>query len=262
MPKKFPAHWWTQAKPPPPARPCVRLALLPNLPHPWRMTDFIFPIPTPSIKISGRSERFAVRRIFCVGRNYAEHAREFGNDERDPPFFFTKPADAVVPSGAALTYPSLTQDLHHEAELVVAIGTGGRDILAKDATSHIFGFACGNDLTRRDLQAVAKSQRRPWDMSKAFDESAVIGEIVPGQSLSPDAAIRCRVDGQLRQNAKIGDMTWPVADVIAALSNHVSLAAGDLIMTGTPAGVGPVAKGQTCCVEIDGLPEAKFRYAV
>jgi fumarylpyruvate hydrolase len=226
------------------------------------MTDFIFPIPTPSIKISGRSERFAVRRIFCVGRNYAEHAREFGNDERDPPFFFTKPADAVVPSGAALTYPSLTQDLHHEAELVVAIGTGGRDILAKDATSHIFGFACGNDLTRRDLQAVAKSQRRPWDMSKAFDESAVIGEIVPGQSFSPDAAIRCRVDGQLRQNAKIGDMTWPVADVIAALSNHVSLAAGDLIMTGTPAGVGAVAKGQTCCVEIDGLPEAKFRYTV
>ena len=262
MPKKFPAHWWTQAKPPPPARPCVRLALLPNLPHPWRMTDFIFPIPTPSIKISGRSERFAVRRIFCVGRNYAEHAREFGNDERDPPFFFTKPADAVVPSGAALTYPSLTQDLHHEAELVVAIGTGGRDILAKDATSHIFGFACGNDLTRRDLQAVAKSQRRPWDMSKAFDESAVIGEIVPGQSFSPDAAIRCRVDGQLRQNAKIGDMTWPVADVIAALSSHVSLAAGDLIMTGTPAGVGAVAKGQTCCVEIDGLPEAKFRYTV
>ena len=262
MPKKFPAHWWTQAKPPPPARPCVRLALLPNLPHPWRMTDFIFPIPTPSIKISGRSERFAVRRIFCVGRNYAEHAKEFGNDERDPPFFFTKPADAVVPSGAALTYPSLTQDLHHEAELVVAIGTGGRDILAKDATSHIFGFACGNDLTRRDLQAVAKSQRRPWDMSKAFDESAVIGEIVPGQSFSPDAAIRCRVDGQLRQNAKIGDMTWPVADVIAALSSHVSLAAGDLIMTGTPAGVGAVAKGQTCCVEIDGLPEAKFRYTV
>jgi fumarylpyruvate hydrolase len=226
------------------------------------MTDFIFPIPTPSIKISGRSERFAVRRIFCVGRNYAEHAREFGNDERDPPFFFTKPADAVVPSGAALTYPSLTQDLHHEAELVVAIGTGGRDILAKDATSHIFGFACGNDLTRRDLQAVAKSQRRPWDMSKAFDESAVIGEIVPGQSFSPDAAIRCRVDGQLRHNAKIGDMTWPVADVIAALSSHVSLAAGDLIMTGTPAGVGAVAKGQTCCVEIDGLPEAKFRYTV
>jgi len=226
------------------------------------MTDFIFPIPTPSIKISGRPERFAVRRIFCVGRNYAEHAKEFGNDERDPPFFFTKPADAVVPSGAALTYPSLTQDLHHEAELVVAIGTGGRDILAKDAASHIFGFACGNDLTRRDLQAVAKSQRRPWDMSKAFDESAVIGEIVPGQSFSPDAAIRCRVDGQLCQNAKIGDMTWPVADVIAALSSHVTLAAGDLIMTGTPAGVGAVAKGQTCCVEIDGLPEAKFRYAV
>jgi len=240
----------------------VRLALLPNLPHPWRMTDFIFPIPTPSIKISGRPERFAVRRIFCVGRNYAEHAREFGNDERDPPFFFTKPADAVVPSGATMTYPSLTQDLHHEAELVVAIGTGGRDIIAKDAASHIFGFACGNDLTRRDLQAVAKSQRRPWDMSKAFDESAVIGEIVPGQSFSPDAAIRCRVDGQLRQNAKIGDMTWPVADVIAALSSHVTLAAGDLIMTGTPAGVGPVARGQTCCVEIDGLPEAKFRYTV
>lgn len=222
----------------------------------------MFPIRAHSVEISGRAERFAVRRIFCVGRNYAEHAKEFGNDECDPPFFFTKPADAIVPSGAVLAYPSLTQDLHHEAELVVAIGVGGRNITAKTAASKIFGFASGNDLTRRDLQTDAKSQRRPWDMSKAFDESAVIGEIVPGQSFSPDAAIRCRVDGQLRQNAKIGDMTWPVADVIAALSNHVSLAAGDLIMTGTPAGVGPVAKGQTCCVEIDGLPEAKFRYAV
>ena len=226
------------------------------------MTNFIFRIPAPSVEISSRTERFAVRRIFCVGRNYAEHAREFGNDERDPPFFFTKPADAIVPSGAALTYPSLTQDLHHEAELVVAIGTGGRDIAAKDAASHIFGFACGNDLTRRDLQAVAKSQRRPWDMSKAFDESAVIGAIVPGQSIAPEAAIRCHVDGQLRQNAKIGDMTWPIADVIAALSTHVTLAAGDLIMTGTPAGVGPVARGQSCRVEIDGLPDAEFRYTV
>lgn len=226
------------------------------------MTDFMFPIPAPSIEISGRAERFAVRRIFCVGRNYAEHAKEFGNDERDPPFFFTKPADAIVPSGAVLTYPSLTQDLHHEAELVVAIGAGGRNITAESAASHIFGFATGNDLTRRDLQADAKSHRRPWDMSKAFDESAVIGTIVPGQSISPDAAIRCHVDEQLRQNAKIGDMTWPISEVIAALSRYVALAAGDLIMTGTPAGVGPVAQGQSCRVEIDGLPEAEFRYAV
>ena len=197
-----------------------------------------------------------------MGRNYAEHAKEFGNDECDPPFFFTKPADAIVPSGAVLAYPSLTQDLHHEAELVVAIGLGGRNITAETAASKTFGFASGNDLTRRDLQTDAKSQRRPWDMSKAFDESAVIDRIVPGQSISPDAAIRCHEDGQLRQNAKIGDMTWPISDVIAALSCYVALAAGDLIMTGTPAGVGPVAQGQSCRVEIEGLPEAEFRYTV
>ena len=226
------------------------------------MTDFMFPIRVHSVEISGRAERFAVRRIFCVGRNYAEHAKEFGNDECDPPFFFTKPADAIVPSGAVLAYPSLKQDLHHEAELVVAIGVGGRNITVETAASKIFGFASGNDLTRHDLQTDAKSQRRPWDMSKAFDESAVIGTIVPGQSISPDAAIRCHVDGQLRQNAKIGDMTWPISDVIAALSCYVALAAGDLIMTGTPAGVGPVAQGQSCRVEIEGLPEAEFRYTV
>jgi fumarylpyruvate hydrolase len=164
---------------------------------------FYFSHPDASVKISSQTERFAVRRIFCVGRNYAEHAKDFSNDERDPPFFFTNPADAIMASGAALTYPGLTQDLHHEAELAVAIGTGGRDIIAKDAASHIFGFAYSNDLTRRDLQAVAKSQRRPWDMSKIFDESAVINAIIPGQSISPDAAIRCRVDGRLRQNAKL-----------------------------------------------------------
>jgi fumarylpyruvate hydrolase len=197
-----------------------------------------------------------------VGRNYGQHAKEFGNDERDPPFFFTKPADAIVPSGTVLAYPSLTQDLHHEAELVVAIGAGGRNITAESAASHIFGFVTGNDLTRRDLQADAKSQRRPWNMYKALDESALIGAIVPGQSISPDAAIRCHMDEQLRQNAKIGDMTWPISEVIAALSSYVALAAGDLIMTGTPAGVGPVAQGQSCRVEIDELPEAEFCYAV
>ena len=218
----------------------------------------MFPIRAHSVEISGRTERFAVQRIFCVGRNYAEHAKEFSNDECDPPFFFTKPADAIVPSGAALTYPSLTQDLHHEAELVIAIGKGGRDIAAKDAASHIFGFACGNDLTRRDLQAVAKSQRRPWDMSKAFDESAVIGAIVPGQSIAPEAAIRCHVDGQMRQNAKIGDMTWPIADVIAALSTHVALAPGDLIMTGTPAGVGQWRGVRAATLKLMDCPTQSF----
>ena len=189
MHRKFPACWSIQAK----AQTSPgqghrihnkeRLALVANLPHPWRMINFMFPIQAPSVKISGRTERFAVRRIFCVGRNYAEHAKEFGNDERDPPFFFTKPADAIVPSGTVLAYPSLTQDLHHEAELVVAIGAGGRNITAESAASHIFGFVTDNDLTRRDLQADAKSQRRPLDMSKAFDESALIGAIVPGQSI-------------------------------------------------------------------------------
>ncbi|MGB3279286.1 MAG: fumarylacetoacetate hydrolase family protein [Pseudorhodobacter sp.] len=202
--------------------------------------------------------RFPVRRIFCVGRNYAEHAREMGHDPNaEPPFFFTKPADAVVQSGATIPYPPATEDLHHEAELVVAIGVGGANIAPEAALSHVWGYAAGNDLTRRDLQAAAKAARRPWDMAKGFDNSAVIGPLHRAQDGAvPLGRIRCLVDGVLRQDADLAEMIWPVEAIIAYLSGLVTLAPGDLIMTGTPAGVGPIKPGETCVIEIDGLSPA------
>ena len=219
--------------------------------------DYVFaPLPPPSLPVEGRGARFPLRRILCVGRNYAEHAREMGHDpDREPPFFFTKPADALVQHGSTIPYPPMTADLHHEAELVVAIGTGGQDIAAEGALAHVFGYAAGNDLTRRDLQAAAKAARRPWDMAKGFDASAVIGTIRPGTTL-PEGRIRCIVAGETRQEAALSDMIWPVAEVIAHLSRLITLAPGDLIMTGTPAGVGPIRAGETCVVEIDGLAPA------
>ena len=217
------------------------------------MAGFVFALPpVASVAVTGTDSRFPVRRIFCVGRNYAEHAREMGHDpDAEPPFFFTKPADAVVESGARIPYPMATADLHHEAELVVAIGRPGAEA---DALSLVFGYAAGNDLTRRDLQAAAKAARRPWDMSKGFDQSAVIGAIRPGAA--PTGRIRCLVDGRVTQTADLADMIWPVPGIIAHLSRLVALAPGDLIMTGTPAGVGPIAKGETCVVEVDGLQPA------
>ena len=217
------------------------------------------PPPQPSLPVLGGG-RFPVRRIFCVGRNYADHAREMGHDpDAEPPFYFTKPADAVVESGATIPYPPATQDLHHEAELVVALAKGGADISEADAPSHIFGYAAGNDLTRRDLQAQAKAARRPWDMSKGFDASAVVGLIHPGP-LSDDA-ITCHVDGRLTQQARLSDMIWPVPAIIAHLSRLVTLAPGDLIFTGTPAGVGPLTPGQTCTVTVQGLTPATVTIA-
>ena len=221
----------------------------------------VFVIPAPeqaSIAVDGTDARFAVRRIFCVGRNYAEHAREMGHDpDAEPPFFFTKPADAVVQSGAAIPFPAQTQDLHHEAELVVAIGVGGSDIPVSAALAHVWGYAAGNDLTRRDMQAAAKAARRPWDMSKGFDQSAVIGALHRAENGAvPQGRIRCLVDGEMRQDADLAEMIWPVEGIIAHLSALVALAPGDLIMTGTPAGVGPITAGQVCVVEIDGLSPA------
>ena len=224
------------------------------------MKNLAFHIPTASLVISSSTLRFPVRRIFCVGRNYSEHAKEFGNDERDPPFFFTKPADAIVQSGTTIPYPPKTEDVHHEAELVVAIGIGGSNITIQRAMTHIFGFAAGNDLTRRDLQATAKSLRRPWDMSKGFDNSAIIGPILQQNHIPDEAIIRCLVDGEVRQTGQLAQMTWSTSDIIATLSSYLTLAPGDLIMTGTPAGVGPVAPGETCTVEIDGLSPAVFTY--
>ena len=215
------------------------------------------PAPTPSVAVAGSSARFAVRRIFCVGRNYAEHAREMGHDpSAEPPFFFTKPGDAVVDSGASIPYPSATADLHQEAELVVALGKAGSFVAEDQALALIWGYAAGNDLTRRDLQAEAKAARRPWDMAKGFDNSAVVGALRPADQGVPAGRIRCLVDGRVTQDADLAEMIWPVAGIIAHLSRLVALRAGDLIFTGTPAGVGPIARGERCEVQIDGLEPA------
>ena len=225
------------------------------------MVALVFPaLPTVTLAVTGRPERFPVRRIFCVGRNYAEHAREMGADpEAEPPFFFTKPADAIVESGSRIPYPPATTNLHHEGELVVAIGKGGAMVSERDAPNLIWGHAAGNDLTRRDLQAEAKASRRPWDMAKGFDKSAVVGAVRPGPL--PEATLRCSVNGTTRQQAKLSDMIWTPAAIIAALSRMVSLSPGDLIFTGTPAGVGPLNRGDTCKVEIEGLQSATVTIA-
>lgn len=217
--------------------------------------------PRPvTLPVHGSDARFAVRRIFCVGRNYAEHSREMGGDpSREAPFFFTKPADAVVLSGSTIPYPPMTADLHHEAELVVAIGTGGADIALADAPAHIWGHAAGNDLTRRDLQAQAKAARRPWDMAKGFDHSAVIGALHAGPLA--DGAITCTVGTRETQRARLSDMIWSVPEIIAELSRYVTLQPGDLIFTGTPAGVGPILRGEVCTVTIEGLTPASITLA-
>ena len=222
------------------------------------MSFVIPPMETPSIAIADSDDRFPVRRIFCVGRNYAAHAREMGRDpDREPPFFFTKPADAVVADGATIPYPPQTENLHYEAELVVAIGAGGRDIPADRALEHVWGYAVGNDLTRRDMQNDAKELRRPWDLSKGFDRSAVIGALVPAGAIGHPSGgrISLSVNGALKQDGDLGEMIWPVADVVAFLSESVELAPGDLIMTGTPAGVGALVPGDTCVVAIEGIGE-------
>lgn len=217
-------------------------------------------LAVPTVAIAGTALRFPVRRIFCVGQNYAEHTREMGGDPtRQAPFFFTKPADAVVESGAVLPFPVATADLHHEVELVVALASGGSDIAVADAPRHIFGYAVGIDLTRRDLQAVAKAAGRPWDMAKGFDNSAPVGPITPG--VPPDAAaISLSVDGETRQSGNIDQMIWSVAEIIAALSRLVALAPGDLIFTGTPAGVGPILRGQAVVGHLAGVAPVEIRF--
>ncbi len=215
----------------------------------------------PSIAIAGSTDRFPVRRIFCVGQNYADHAREMGNDpNRQQPFFFGKPADAVVDNGATLPFPVRTNDLHHEVELVVALSAGGRDIDAKDATGLIWGSAVGIDLTRRDLQAEAKKSGRPWDMAKGFDRSAPIGALTPGAP-PETGAIVLSIDGETKQSGDLSMMIWSVAEVIAVLSTYVELAPGDLIFTGTPAGVGPIRAGQRVRAEIAGLGTLEVAFA-
>lgn len=221
--------------------------------------SYVFPpLPVPTVAVAGSAALLPVRRIFCVGRNYAAHAREMGKDpEREPPFFFTKPADAVVASGESVAYPPETENFHYEAELVVAIGRAGRDIARDAALSHVFGYAVGNDLTRRDLQLAARDKGRPWDFGKAFDRSAVIGPVHPAETVGhPDKGfIRLAVNGEIRQDADLSELIWSVPEIISILSHSIALRPGDLIMTGTPAGVGPLAPGDICTVAIEGLGE-------
>lgn len=219
--------------------------------------EFIFPPPPcPSVAIAQDARRFPVRRIFCIALNYAAHAREMGKEPAkggESPVFFAKPADAVVESGATIPYPTLTNDLHHEIELVVALGRGGADIPAAEALDCVFGYAAGVDLTRRDLQTAARNAGRPWDMSKGFDHSAPIGAIRPVAEIGhpTHGRIALAVNGILRQAGDLGDLIWSVPEIIAALSKNVALAPGDLIFTGTPSGVGPLIPGDRVDGEVE-----------
>ncbi|WKB53537.1 fumarylacetoacetate hydrolase family protein [Eleftheria terrae] len=222
--------------------------------------DDVIPAPlVPRVPVAGGAGAFPVHRIYCVGRNYVEHAIEMGHTGREAPFFFMKPADAVlvVADGQAgeLPYPPLTSNLHHELELVVAIGKGGRDIAPADALAHVWGYAVGLDMTRRDLQNEMKKQGRPWCIGKAFEASAPIGPITPAAAVPGihDAAIELRVNGELRQSSRTGKLIWSVAEVIAHLSAAWTLAPGDLIFSGTPEGVGAVVAGDRLEGRIDGL---------
>jgi fumarylpyruvate hydrolase len=220
------------------------------------MTDFAFSPPaTPSVAVAGSSERFPVHRIYCIGLNYADHIREFGRDpEGSPPVFFMKPADAVVANGAPVPYPPATGNFHYEIELVVAIGRAGRELAPEQALGHVFGYAAGNDLTRRDLQKAAKGRGEPWDTAKGFDHSAPVGAIRPA-SLGHVARGRIwlSVNGETRQQSDISQMLWDVPHIIAALSKLYALRPGDLIFTGTPAGVGPLKAGDRLEGGVEGL---------
>ena len=215
------------------------------------------PPPQASLAVQGSSDRFPVRRIFCVGRNYEAHVVEMGNDTREPPFFFTKPADAARDTPCTVPYPPLTEDLHFESELIIAIGKGGSDIAEADVMDHIWGASAGIDLTRRDLQAEAKKMGRPWDWGKAFDNSAPIAPIRPMAEV-PSVEIGriwLAVNGEMRQEADLRDMIWSVREHTATLSRAVTLAPGDIIMTGTPAGVGAVVPGDVLTGGVDGIAE-------
>jgi fumarylpyruvate hydrolase len=219
------------------------------------MTDFAFPAAVPSVAIAGSDQRFPVHRIYCVGRNYADHAREMGSDpQREPPVFFMKPADAVVATEVVIPYPARTSNLHHEIELVVAIGRAGRDIPRERALEYVFGYAAGNDLTRRDLQQASKQKGLPWDTGKGFDCSAPVGAVRPAsRGHVSKGRIWLSVNGQLRQESDVSEMLWSVPEIIAELSSLFALKPGDLIYTGTPAGVGVLQPGDRLEGGIEGL---------
>jgi fumarylpyruvate hydrolase len=214
--------------------------------------------------VEGEAGGFPVRRILCVGRNYADHVREMGGDPKsEPPIFFTKPADAIVPSGSTVAYPPQTGNLHHEVELVVAVHRACVNIAAEQALQHVFGYAVGNDLTRRDLQNQARERRLPWDMSKGFDASAQIGAIRPAEQFGApqDQRIWLKVNGQTRQQSTLAGMIWSVPEILATLSTFIALQPGDLIYTGTPDGVGPLQHGDHVTAGIDGVEDLEFRIA-
>jgi fumarylpyruvate hydrolase len=225
------------------------------------------PPPQAAIPISGTDQSFPVRRIYCVGRNYVEHAKEMGFTGREPPFFFMKPPDALVfvPEGSTgeMPYPQVTRDLHHEIELVVAIGKGGRNIAAADAAAHVFGYAVGLDMTRRDLQGEAKKTGRPWEVGKAFDHSAPIGPIVPAAEAGDpaNADIRLDVNGKTRQSSNVSKLIWNIPETIEHLSALWELAPGDLIFTGTPEGVAAVVKGDLLQGSVAGVGTLAVRLA-
>ncbi len=212
------------------------------------MSAYVITPPAPvTLAVAGTQARFPVGRLFCVGRNYAAHAREMGASGREPPFFFMKPASAVLPGGGSMDYPPLTSDLHHEVELVVALGEGGS----------VFGYAVGLDLTRRDIQAAAKKDGKPWEMGKVFDHAAPVGTLVPAAAV-PDidrGRIVLTVNGQVRQEGDLSEMIWTVPEIIAELSRHLTLLPGDLIFTGTPSGVGPIQRGDRLLGTVDGVGE-------
>lgn len=226
------------------------------------MTEFVISPPAiPAVAVAGSSACFPIRRVFCVGRNYAAHAREMGNDPtREPPFFFMKPADAVVPATGEIPYPTLTSNLHHEVELVVALGQGGKDIAAADALQLVWGYGVGVDLTRRDIQEEAKKMSRPWDWAKGFDASAPCSAIHPISVVGhpKNGEIWLTVNGVLKQVGDLQDMIWPIADVISYISQAIELASGDLIYTGTPAGVGPLQPGDEVRGGVQGVADFKF----
>ena len=230
--------------------------------------SYVFePAPAPSVPVAGRAERFPVHRIYCVGRNYVEHAKEMGFTGREPPFFFLKPADAalVVPAGetGTMAYPSLTKDLQHEIELVVCIGKGGKNIASANAKQHIFGYAVGLDMTRRDLQGEMKKLGRPWCIGKAFEQSAPIGPIVPAAQAGDveNAEIWLQVNGKDRQRSTVSKLIWNIGETIEHLSKAWELQPGDLIYSGTPEGVAPVASGDTLVGGVKGVGELRVKIA-
>jgi len=224
------------------------------------LSALLFDLPArPAVPVEGEAAGFPVRRILCVGRNYAAHRREMGGDDRDPPFFFAKPADAVAPPGAAVPYPPMTADLHHEIELVAALGKGGADVSPAQALELVLGYAVGVDLTRRDLQSAARAKGQPWDAAKGFDASAPISAIRRWSGAPPQGRIQLSVNRQVRQDASVADMIWNVAEIVAEASKLWRLEAGDLIYTGTPEGVGPLVRGDRVEGEVEGVGRVAFQ---